>query len=73
MNAGEQLIALGRAEGERLGRADSLRFAIAAAFDARELPLSETGRARLAACADAAVLERWVAAAVTAASEADVF
>jgi predicted transposase YdaD len=81
MNAGEQLIEQGRAEGERKGRAegerkgraDGLRFAIAAAFEARAMPFSEEGRARLEACADLEMLMRWSAAAVTAASEADLF
>jgi predicted transposase YdaD len=77
MNAGEQLIAQGRAEGERQGRAegeiDALRTAISIALSARALPLSEPGRARLASCVDVAALTVWLARAVTAASEADVF
>jgi hypothetical protein len=40
---------------------------------ARGLPLSEPGRARIAACADVDVLTRLHARAVTAATEADVF
>jgi predicted transposase YdaD len=89
MNAGEQLIAQGRAEGEQKGRAEGeqkgraegeqkgraegLRAAIATALSARAIPLSEPGRAKLAECADGALLTQWLARAVTAASETDVF
>jgi hypothetical protein len=72
MNAGEQLIALGRAEGEQKGR-DIVRAATVTALSARGIPLSEPGRARLAACVDVAVLTQWLATALTAASEAEVF
>jgi predicted transposase/invertase (TIGR01784 family) len=65
MNAGEQLIAEGRVEG--------LRTAIETALSARGLSLSEAGRAKLASCADAGVLTRWLARAVTVGSEVDVF
>ena len=69
VNAGERLIEQGRAE----GRAEGLRAAVAATLSARGLALSERGRARLAACSDVTVLTVWVASAVTAATEADVF
>jgi hypothetical protein len=65
MNAAEQLIEQGRAEGLRAG--------IAAAFSARAVSLSEMGRARLTSCADVATLTRWLTRAVTATSEAEVF
>jgi hypothetical protein len=77
MNAAEHLIAQGRAEGERTGlergRLDGLRSAIEAALAARGVALSAVGRARLVACGDAAMLSAWVARAVVASSETDVF
>lgn len=69
MNAAEQLRAEGRAEGEQKG----LRDAIVLALAARSVRLSDVGSARLAACTDVAVLTGWLARAVTAASEAEVF
>ena len=81
VNAGDRLIEQGRAEGlargeaEGLakGHAEGLRAAIAATLTARGLPLSELGRARLAACSDITALTAWVTSAATAATEADVF
>jgi len=80
MNAAEQLIEQGRAEGLETGLAkghaealSGLRDAIAAALTARAVPMSELARARIAACPDIAVLTRWLTCAVTASSEADVF
>jgi predicted transposase/invertase (TIGR01784 family) len=69
MNAAEQLIAQGREE----GREEGLRDAIANVLEARALPLSEVGRARLASCTDFAMLTRWLKRAATASSEAEVF
>ena len=40
---------------------------------ARSLKLSELGRARVASCADVALLTVWLERAATAASEAEVF
>ncbi len=71
MNAAEQLIEQGRAEGEQRGEQKGLRDAIA--LSARAIPLSEVGRARLAACTDVAMLTRWLTRAGTATSEAAVF
>ena len=68
VNAAEQLIEQGRTEGLA-----GLRAGITAALVARAVPLSEVGRARLASCADIAVLTRWLTRAVTAESEAAVF
>ncbi len=73
MNAAEELIARGRAEGEAKGKAEALRAAIVALFSARALPLSEHGRAQIMSCADVATLVRWHARAATAVSEAEVF
>jgi hypothetical protein len=69
VNAAEQLIEQGRAEGEQKG----LRAAIISVLGARGLPLSEVGRARLTSCADASTLTRWLERAATATSEAAVF
>ena len=68
MNAADQL----REEGREEGRA-AMRSAIAQVFGARGVPLSELGRARLASCADTALLTLWLARAATAASEGEVF
>jgi hypothetical protein len=46
---------------------------VTATLAARELALSDLGRARLAACSDITVLTAWVTSAATAATEADVF
>ena len=73
MNAAEQLIEQGRAEGHARGQAEGLRGAIATALTARAVPMSELSRAQIEACTDLATLTRWLARAVTASSEADVF
>jgi predicted transposase/invertase (TIGR01784 family) len=73
VNAAEQLIEQGRAEGLERGRAQGLRSALEATLVARGLALSEAGRARLASCDDLAVLTTWVTRSATAATEADVF
>jgi len=73
MNAGEQLRAEGREQGREQGRAEGLRAAVTAVMSARQLPLSEAGRARLASCTDVATLTRWHARALTATTEGEVF
>jgi predicted transposase YdaD len=77
VNAAEQLMAEGEqrglARGRVEGRVEGLRDAIVAALSTRAIPLSEVGRARLAACGDVATLTRWLTLAVTASSEGDVF
>jgi hypothetical protein len=65
VNAAQELIEQGRAEG--------LRDAIANVLAARALPLSDIGRARLAATKDIGVLGRWLTRAATANAEAEVF
>jgi hypothetical protein len=72
VNAAEQLIEQGRAEGLERGR-EGLRAGILAALTARAVVLSEVGRARIASCADVATLTRWLTRAVTATSEAAIF
>jgi len=72
MNAAEQLIEQGRAEG--LAKAlVGLRAAVTTVLSARTVPMSELARARIAACTDDALLTQWLARAVRGASEADVF
>jgi hypothetical protein len=73
VNAAEQLIAEGERRGLERGRAEGLRAAITTALSARSLSLSDVGRARLGSCTDVAILTQWLARAVTASSEADVF
>ena len=80
MNAGDRLRAEGREQGLRQGLERGLeqglaglRGGVATAFTARGLTLSELGRARLAGCTDIAKLTTWLARAVSAASEAEVF
>ena len=77
MNAAEQLIEQGRAQGRAAGleqgEVKGMRAAITHVLAARSLALSELGRARLTSCADVAVLTAWVERAATAVSEAEVF
>jgi predicted transposase YdaD len=80
MNAGDRLIARGREQGRVEGRVEGreeglagLRRGVRTALTARGIPLSEPGQARLAGCTDMATLTTWLARAVTAASEAEVF
>ena len=65
VNAAEQLMQQGEVRGLRAG--------IAQVLAARSLPMSELGRARLAATEDVATLTRWLGRAATAGSEAEVF
>ena len=55
------------------GEAKGLRTAITALLSARRLPLSDGGRASIAACSDIATLTRWHERAVTASTEAEIF
>jgi len=89
VNAGKQLIAKGFEQGEAKGRAEGeakgeakgraegeakgLRQAITTALSVRGVTLGGRGRARLASCADPAVLTRWLERSLTAAGEDDVF
>lgn len=50
-----------------------VRRAIAALLTARGISCSEEGRARLDACADPEILDKWLSRAITAASEAEIF
>ena len=58
----------GRAEGEAAGLARALYAVLAA----RGLEIPEEVRARIAACTDLVLLDRWLARAVTARAAADV-
>jgi hypothetical protein len=73
VNAGEQLIAEGIERGIERGKAEGLRAGIERVLGVRSIPLSEIGRARVAACTDVALLTRWLGQAATAATESDVF
>ena len=65
-------VKLGRDEGVRLGRAAGVRESLLRLLAARGLALSDVQRAQVAACEDAAMLERWFDRAVTAAGVGDV-
>ena len=56
--------AKGKAEGEAKGKAE----AILRVLGARRLPVADAQRARVLACTDLALLDRWLDRAVTAAS-----
>ncbi len=58
--------AAGRAAGETEGEAKWKRAALLAVVDARGLVASPEIRARIDACSDVALLDRWIARAVTA-------
>ena len=73
MSAADQLIAEGERKGEAKGRAEGLRIAIAAVMSQRALSLSEVARARLESCTDVATLTRWLARAVAASCEGEIF
>jgi hypothetical protein len=55
------------------GEAQGLRTALIALFSVRRLPLSDSGRARIASCADIGTLTQWLERAISAAAEAEVF
>lgn len=69
MNAAEQLIEQGRAQGHadglEQGEVKGLRVAITHVLAAPSLALSELGRARLTSCADVAMLTAWLERAAT--------
>jgi predicted transposase/invertase (TIGR01784 family) len=68
VNAGEMLIEQGREQGRA-----ALRSALIEILAARSVPISEMGRARIAACTDVELLAKWHHRAITATKEADVF
>jgi len=63
----------GRDEGRAEGRAEGRRATLLAIIETRGWVLSESQRQRIEACNDAATLERWARAAVTAASSDALF
>jgi Putative transposase, YhgA-like len=81
MNAADMLIEEGRQQGREEGRQqgreqgerDTLRAVLIEAISTRRFSLSTAGSQRIAACADAAILRRWVRNALTATSEGGVF
>ncbi len=58
----------GVAEGHKAGVAEGKALAIFATFAARGIVVREEMRARIATCKDAALIERWIGLAMTAAS-----
>ncbi len=61
-------VAQGRAQGEAKGRA----HAVLSVLSARRIEVPDAVRARIAACANLALLDTWLARAVTAQSASDV-
>ncbi len=55
----------GRIEGRLEGRVEGRAEAVVAFLEARSLPVDEASRARILACTDLAVLDRWVRKAAT--------
>lgn len=64
---------LGIEKGEKLGRVKGLREALTQVLAARGFTLTESARARIAACEDEAALARWMTRAATAPALSDVF
>lgn len=65
--------ARGEARGEVRGALEAARTALLAIFTGRALTVDATTEARIAECKDAAVLQPWIARAVTATSADVVF
>jgi hypothetical protein len=65
--------AAGFARGESAGIAKGKAAAVLAVLSARGLPVSSEARARIEACTDVAVLDRWISRAATVASTEEVF
>ncbi len=63
----------GRAEGKAEGRVEGKRDALLLLLAHRGIGLSEEDRARIAACADGALLERWFQCAISATTAGEVF
>jgi hypothetical protein len=62
----------GRIAGERNGRIEQARVSLLRVLARRALQVSDAQRAQIAACDDAATLERWLDRAIDAASASDV-
>ncbi len=71
MNAAEELIERGRAEGEARGEAKGKADALLQILAARGLEISHDARARVLACQDLARLDAWLTRALTATSVAE--
>jgi hypothetical protein len=61
-----------RAEGKAEGEVEGKAKAILMVLEARGIPIDSEIRARIAACSDSALLDRWIARAATAASAQEV-
>ena len=62
----------GIAEGRQLGITEGQIQALLSILAARGLPVDPETRARVEACQDPAIIARWIARAMTAATAADV-
>jgi hypothetical protein len=65
--------AKGEAKGEARGEARGKAAAVLAVLSARGLPVSNEARARIEACIDVAILDRWISRAATVSSIDEVF
>ena len=65
-------VAQGRAEGEAQGEARGRAHALLRVLSARDIAVPDDVRARISACADLDLLDRWLASAVTARDIGDV-
>ena len=70
---GDAKKAEGFAEGETAGFTKAKAAAVLAVLSARGVALSNEARARIEACVDVAMLDRWISRAATAASSEEVF
>jgi len=68
----QQLIERGKVDGFREGKADGLREALLRLVTRAGIPLTESDRGRIQACADPALLDRWIENVLGAKSMADV-
>jgi hypothetical protein len=73
MTIAEQLQAKGRAEGEAKGRAEAKVSAILAVLEARQKALTAEQQARIEACSDLGVLDRWLRRAATLNDTGELF
>jgi hypothetical protein len=73
MTTAERLRQEGEAQGEAKGQLKAKADALLQVLAARELSASETERARVFACTDLAILDRWIRRAATATSISEVF
>ena len=60
-------------DGEAKGEANGVRAALLTVITARDIPLGDSERARIVACADLTTLDAWLARAARATSAREIF